>query len=263
MSTNLRLSLPDGRNLIFKGVESIEAESTTQTDEDDFKSWSKESVYGIESVSIDQKSMECDVKYSVEKFFGNKKDKSAPPAGKMRITWLGNGTKVVFADGSTEKNDVNAIFSSPYIKSKIEEFNNYYIKEKGYQPFTQEDAKTFKMDIAQILRKVLTISLVNKTTIRFFNGTAIYGLFDHIIGTALDKIFNAPGGAEGGVKSLIFGTPINTWIPFCIVYTHTDESGKKRVIVKRFLYSGVFTKNISKIVANSRSGGKEIGTVQQ
>jgi hypothetical protein len=245
MATKVTFTLPDGRAVSIEDIiKSMESTTNSEVDDDD-GSFMKKPVYGVESVSIDPKTMECDVKYSVEKFFGNKKDDSAPPAGKMRIKWLGVGTEVVFQDGSEAKNDVNDIFTSPYIKSKIQEFNDYYINQKGYQPFTQEDAKNLKTDVAQILREFFTLTWVNKVQIKFFNGTAIYGLFGYFLGPVLDKLFGSPGGAEGGPKALFISTLLNRGVPFCIVYTHTDEQGKKRVIVRRFLVVGIYSNNIT------------------
>jgi hypothetical protein len=261
MSYKAAFIMPDGKeigvdstNLIVpKLIEPIEAST---------ESWVKEPIYGVESVVINPKTMECVAHYSVEKFFGNKKDEGAPLAGKMRIKFLGAGTEVVFSDGSIAKNDLNEIFKSPYVTAKIQEFNNYYVKEKGYQPFTQEDARTFKFDLAQVLRKIFSYSLTNKVEIKFINGTAMYGLFSNLFGRFLDKIFGAPGGAEGGLKQFIIPAWLNRGVPFCIVYTHTNEKGEKAVMVKRFLYAGVYSKKISQGTAKSGSGGKEIGKVK-
>jgi hypothetical protein len=118
------------------------------------------------------------------------------------------------------------------------------------------------MDVAQIIRKLYTFNLVNKLEIKIFDKTAIYGVFSHLIGKCLDKVFDSPGGAEAGLKALLVNSRINNLIPFCIVYTHTDEKGEKKVIVRRFLYAGVYSKNISNMVAKSGSGGKDIGTVK-
>jgi hypothetical protein len=269
MASKIRFTLPDGQVISAEhyvkqqaGTESSGNQETEAEDAMSTESWMREPVYDVESVSIDPKTMDCNVQYSVEKFLGNKKDPGAPPAGKMRIQLLGYGTGVVFSDGSKAKNDVNAIFTSPYIKNKIKEFNDYYINQKGYQPFTQEDARTLRTDVAQILRKIFSLNIVNKVEIKFFDRTAIYGLFSHFLGKALDKASDANGGAEGGVKSLLFPTQMNGRIPYCIVYTHMNEKGEKRVIVKRFLVSGIFSKNITKGAAQRRSGGKEIGTVE-
>jgi hypothetical protein len=77
--------------------------------EESDESWIKEPVYGVESVTINAKTMECDAHYSLEKFMGNKADAGAPPVGKMRVQLLGMGVGVVFSDGSKAKNDVNNI----------------------------------------------------------------------------------------------------------------------------------------------------------
>jgi hypothetical protein len=129
---NANLVFPDREVLGLEDVSAadinniIKQVKATESSEGDI-SWEKEMVYGAESVSINPDTLECDVHYSIEKFFGNRKDTDAPPAGKMRVKLLGMGTEVVFADGSQAKNDINSIFTSPYVKSKIEEFNNYII----------------------------------------------------------------------------------------------------------------------------------------
>jgi hypothetical protein len=222
----------------------------------------KKPVYGVESVDLGLESFDCDVKYSMEKFFGNKKDKEAPGAGQMRIQMLGFGIGVVFEDGSKAKNDINAIFTSPYVKQKIKEFNDYYIGQKGYQPFTQEDASKLKTDVAQILRKFFSYNLFTKVQIKFFDGAAIYGMFSHFIGKELDRIVGSDNGSDGGPKALLGAVKLNRIIPYCIVYTHTNEKGEKRVFVKRFLVSGIYSKNINKITSHAGSGGKDIGTVK-
>jgi hypothetical protein len=258
----MQYKLPSGR-VLFLSTESLETE--TPADDSESKStegWFKTPFYGIESLSISQDAVDFNVNYSLEKFIGNKQDKGAPPAGKMRVKFLGMGSEVVFSDGTTAKNDVNAIFTSPYIKEKIKEFNDYYINQKGYQPFTQEDARTLKMDAAQILRKFYTFNFMNHVEIKIFDGTAIYGIFSHLLGKAIDKLLGSDGGSEGGPKNIFIRSLMNYGIPFCIVYTHTDEKGQKRVIARRFLVVGVFSKKITDKHAMKKSGGKEIGTVK-
>jgi hypothetical protein len=183
-------------------------------------------------------------KVTLEKFFGNKKDTEAPPAGKLKISPLGR--EVTFPDGSKVKNDVNIVFTSPYVKEKIKVFNDYYITKKGFQPLTQDDLKTLKLDITQVLSKILTISTIDKLQIKFFDEAAIYGPFTHLFGNVIakDKVLNIPH------------------LPFCIVYTKVNENGKKRVMARRFLVVGVFTKNISEFNAKQDSGGREIGTIK-
>jgi hypothetical protein len=221
----------------------LSEESTCVSEEDFFK----EPVYGVESANIGLESFDCDVHYSVEKFFGNEKDNEAPPAGKIKVGLAGFlNPEVTFSDGSKAKNDVNAVFASPYVKGKIKEFNDYYITQKGFKPLIQDDLKTLKMDIAQILSKIVNSTLIDKIQIKFFDGAAIYGAFTYLLGNVIakDKVLLAPQ------------------IPFCIVYTKTDENGKKRVLARRFLVVGCYSKRITDRNAHAQSGGKEIGTVK-
>jgi hypothetical protein len=254
--TEIKMTLPNGEKVGIKGEFSLE-DLGVVSDE----SWITTPIFGAESVTIDGKTIDHDVHYSLEKFFGNNKENGAPPAGKMKISAFGYGTGVAFSDGSKAENDVNAIFTSPYVKGKINEFNDYYIKQKGFQPFTQQDANTLRTDVAQILRKVFQYNFVNKVQIKFFKGTAVYGLFDHLLGTAVDKLLGSKGGAEGGLKGLFINTFTNRGVPFCIVYTKEDN-GKKRVFVRRFLVVGIWSKRITEGHAKAASGGKEIGTVR-
>jgi hypothetical protein len=274
-------------NISFEGKEiSIENGNVTVIDD---RSWIKESVYGIESLLIDPKTMDCDAHYSIEKFLGEKKDDNAPAAGKMRITWLGLGSNVEFTDGSKVKNDMNSVFTSPYVKEKIKEFNNYYINEKGYRPFTSEDQKSFKIDLSQFLRKIYSISLMQKLQIKWFDETAIYGLFSHLLGKALDNLLkkesegglgrvaaNVAGlaaasgigkvvGGAAAPLSQLFKVNLNSGIdqaPFCIVYVKENQDGTKRVFIRRFLVVGIWSSKLLEGHSKWRSGGKEIGTVK-
>jgi hypothetical protein len=234
-------------NLSNGKILTVECLNVTESEESD-NSWIKEPVYGVESVSINPETMECDVKYSMEKFLANKSDKNAPAPGKMKITTIGMGSEVVFSDGSKAKNNINDVFSSPYIVGKIKEYNDYYIKQKGYQAFTQEDSKTLKLDVTQIISKIMmSTNFTNELEIKFINGTAIYGLFSKYMGKASDKLIGMNGGRIA---------------PFCVVYTHTDEKGKKRVIVRRLLYVSLKMKDLHPLEKINQTGGKEIGTVK-
>jgi hypothetical protein len=195
MSDKTQLMLLDG-NII-----SVESGIPLLSEEQSSEAWFKEPSYDVDTIEIDTKSMECFVHYSTEKFFGEKKDKGAPAAGKMKITWFGLGSKVVFNDGSTVANNMQSIFSSPYVKRKIKEFNDYYIKEKGYRPFTQKDKETFKIDAAQLIRKIYNFSLMQSLQIQWFEGTAIYGLFSQLLGKGIDNLIKKQ--REGGASKLI------------------------------------------------------------
>jgi hypothetical protein len=239
------LSVEGGKYYIDINKKPLQNDTSLEGFED--PSWFNKPVYGVESVEIGSESLDCDVHYSMEKFFGNKKDGEAPAAGKMKIRRLGYGSEVVFSDGSVAKNELRTIFSSPYVKQKIKEFDDYYIGKNGYGQFTPEDQKTFKIDLAQHFRKIFTTStmgspLIQGVQIKWFGKTAIYGLFGRLLG----KGFNSglPGQA-----------------PFCIVYTKKNEKGEKRVIVRRFLVVGIFSKKITEGHSKAGSGGKEIGTV--
>jgi hypothetical protein len=211
---------------------------------DDGQSWIKEPVYGIESLLIDPKTMDCNVHYSIEKFLGEKKDDNAPAAGKMKIRlFLPSESDVEFADGSKVKNDTKSIFSSPYVKGKIEEFNDYYINEKGYRAFTSKDQESFKIDLTQLLKKIFSSSS-KKPFIKWFNGTAIYGYFDYFVKAS-------PNDSE---KATVIS-------PYCIAYIREGKDGEKKVFIRRFLLVGLSSK-ISKGQDKWGSGGKEIGTVK-
>jgi hypothetical protein len=120
--------------------------------------------------------------------------------------------------------------------------------KKGYQPFTQEDSKTLKMDITQILRKIFSINIYNSIEIKFFEGTAIYGYFSKKL---IEKI-----------PVLYKSQSMNIHIPYCIAYTTNNKKEEKRVIVRKFLFVSIYSKNITKGHSKSGSGGKEIGTVK-
>jgi hypothetical protein len=223
----------------------------------------KECIYGVESITIDKNSFEADVKYSIEKFFGNKNDSGAPKPGKG-VLYLGsedfNYNTVNFLDGSTAKFDVNSIFNSSYVKNLAKEYNEYYAK-KGYKPFTEKDKSSIKLDSAQVLRKLYSNTTRYKLDINFFNNAAIYGIFSS---QDLKKITDHYEIPDGSVKK---NSENRSFTPYCIVYT-TPEN---KVFVKRFLYIAIQIKGrkankygvrLGRHESRNGSGGKEIGTVQ-
>jgi hypothetical protein len=193
----------------------------------------------------------------MEKMFGKLPDKGAPPAGKMKLSLFGDlSDHVTFADGSRSKSDVNSIFTSPYVKGLIDAHNKYYIDGKGYRAFTSRDEQTYKLDLAQSIRKFLTWNdkeSKSKLEIKIIGGAGIWGVFSklaEVLGEVANKV---KAGQANSQNSMWTFTP-----PYCICYITPDN----RRFIKRILYVGYLTKAIG-LKQYKKSGGKEIGTVEQ
>jgi hypothetical protein len=169
----------------------------------------------------------------------------------MRVKRLGYSSKVKFSDGSEADADIDSVFSSPYMKNKIKEFNDYYIGKKGYRAFKQEDRYKFKRDADQILRQIFNHNfLVEKVEIRMFNKTAIYGVFAVLLAKKIDELIRQQPALR------------NVSIPFCICYIRENEKGESRVFIRRILAVSVYSEKMSKYEAKIGTGGKEIGTIR-
>jgi hypothetical protein len=214
---------------------------------------------------------------TTEELFNKKDDKNAPSTTKGRITLLGLGFKIKFEDGSKVNATAKDIFSSPFMKAKIKEFNDYYIGKLKYRPFTGNDMKNVKLDVQQILRKIFQLNIMNKVGFKVIDGTGFYGLFSWMLGNVADKITDSPHRENGILKiimdSFFFGTTASLLsskannsrlsAPYCIVYIKPGEEGKPdRVFVRRILVIGYITKSISGIQKRWGSGGKEIGDMK-
>jgi hypothetical protein len=235
------------------------------------------------------------VQVANEKVLNNAKDKFSPDTGKVRITVLGLGFKGKFSTGETVPADANSLFKSEYMKEKFKEFDNYYINEKGYRPFTKADESRLKLDKAQLLRKIFQFNVMNKVSFNYIDGHGLWGLWNwalgevvgknvrgtdqtvhgvdkNIVSFALASLIAAGFNIVGHVGALnpvtfmatqtVIGKANNSFLsaPYCIAYIKPAGSdGKEHVLVRRILVAGFFTKTNSRKETRRGSGGKDIG----